>query len=258
MTAAGFVARMKAAMGAAMLVAMVTACTYAPPPPLPAMVMVPDGRLAILGPDPWFSMQILPQDWGVAGAGDDAAERLFVVRKQGIPSLHVINGDKGFVVARRTNAFLLSTPFLSWSWNMSHQGRGMHPVRLVIGFFGGDRTATIGGAGTYAWKGSDLPPFDRLLSVAWGDSALQRGNLTYGGGSNPAPAPREAQARYVVRGGREHTQSWWLENVDLAKTYGRLWSEDDIRAAKVVFIGVAADGGRAPVEAYVAGIVLSR
>lgn len=241
-------------VAAVLLGGLVAACATTPSPPAP--VMAPDGRLPILGPDPWFSMQILPQDWVVAGAAGEAADRLSIVRMQGIPALNVINGDDGFIVARRTNAFLLATPFLSWSWNMAHHGKGVHPVRLIVGFHGGDRRPA--GDRSTSWKGSELPPFDRMLSIAWGDSALQRGNLTYGGGDDPAPALPEAQARYIVRGGREHTQSWWLENVDLAKTYARLWPEDELRTVKVVFIGVGAVGDRPPVEANISGIVLSR
>jgi hypothetical protein len=241
--------------GAALVAGLVAACAADPATPPP--VMAPEGVLPVLGPDPWFSMQILPRDWVIAGPGGEAAGRLSIVRQQGIPALHVVNGDDGFVVARRTNAFLLATPFLSWSWNMTHHGRGIHPVRLVIGFDGGDSGGTRR-VGRLSWMGSDLPSFDRMLSVAWGESALQRGNLTYGGGDDPAPALAEAQARYIVRGGREHAQSWWLENLDLAKTYGRLWPEDEMRGVKVVFIGVAAVGGRPPVEAHVSGIVLSR
>ena len=63
--------------------------------------MAPDGRLPILGPNPWFSMQILPQDWVVAGAAGEAADRLSIVRMQGIPALNVINGDDGDVMGYR-------------------------------------------------------------------------------------------------------------------------------------------------------------
>ena len=237
----------------AALAVAVAACATVPQ----ARVVEPEGRLPVLGPSPAFSLEILPRDWIVEGAAGGAGSRLSIVRVQGIPALRVVNGRAGFVVARRTNAFLLATPFLSWSWNMAPHGAGLHPVRLLIGFHGGNPTSRSWGAQPFVWLGSALPPYDRLLTVAWGDSALQRGDLAAAVAEGKAPRS-EVQARYVARGGREQAGLWWLETVDLAKTYAVLWPRDDRRRVKVVFIGVSATGGRAPAAAHYSGIVLSR
>lgn len=238
----------------AVLFASVTACDAIGP----ASVVQPEGNLSVLGPTPRFSLEILPRDWVVDGSASGSGSRVSLERKQGIPSLRVLNGADGFVLARRTNAFLLATPFLSWSWNMTSHGAGLHPTRLLIGFKGGNPDSAGWGDQSFVWRGSSLPAYDRMLSVAWGDSALQRGNLVAAVTDDPAPPRPEVQARYVARGGRENSGLWWLETIDLSRTYGALWPGDDRGRVRVVFIGVAASGGQPPAEAHFSGIVLSR
>lgn len=214
----------------------------------------PEGALAVLRPLPGTSLEQLPGDWVMERNGPVRERQLGLTVKQGLPALSVVNGEASFIFARRTRAMMLATPFLSWSWNMEPPvGGGDHPTALVVGFHGGDPASTSRGGGWFRWLGSTLPPHDRMLLLGWGDSALQRGNLS------PSPV-REApsKARYVVRGGDENTRSWWLETLDLSALYARAWPKDDPGAVQVVFIGVAAIAGGAPAPAHVSGILLSR
>ncbi|NQU58915.1 MAG: DUF3047 domain-containing protein [Rhodospirillales bacterium] len=216
--------------------------------------VAPEGLLQVLGPFPGFSPVELPDDWAVEKEGGLDESQLQIVDKEGIPSLKVTNGVDSFIVVRRTRAMMLATPFLSWSWNIEPPSTsGYHPVRLVVGFYGGDPESPSRGSEPLRWLGSTLPAHDRALSMTWGESALQRGTL-----SPPPEADLRAAPRYSVRGGRENAGSWWLETVDLSDLYQRSWPKDDAGKTQVVFIGIAAAGGRPPAPAHVAGIILSR
>jgi len=217
--------------------------------------VAPEGLLHVLGPFPGFSPVELPGDWAIEKEGSLDESQLQVVDKQGVPSLKVTNGADSFVVVRRTRAMMLATPFLSWSWNIEPpSASGYHPIRLVVGFYGGDLKSPSRGGQPLRGLGSALPIHDRALSMTWGESALQRGTLS------PAPKSDDPRAapRYSVRGGRENAGSWWLETVDLSDLYQRSWPKDDFGKAQIVFIGIAAAGGRPPAPVNVSGIVLSR
>ncbi len=216
--------------------------------------VAPEGLLQVLGPFPGFSPVELPGDWALDKNGDLDESQLRIVNKEGVPSLMVTNGEDSFVVVRRTNAMMLATPYLSWSWNIAPPSTsGYHPIRLVVGFYGGDPASPSRGSEPLRWLGSTLPAHDRAIALTWGESALQRGTLSPPQDENTRVAPR-----YTVRGGRENAGSWWLETIDLSDIYRRLWPNDDTAVARVVFIGVAAGGGRPPAPAYVSGIILSR
>lgn len=212
----------------------------------------PEGRLDVLDALAGFSSGILPADWAVEGAGDVAETHLKVVDKDGVPALRVTNGPDSFVVVRRIEAMLLATPYLNWGWNMAPHGPGVHPVRLVIGYHGGNPESGSWGSRPFSWLGSALPPHDRAMAIIWGDSALGRGSLSRPGG-DPNLAPR-----YTARGGRENDDRWWLETVDLSRLYALAWPADDIARVQVVYIGIAAAGDRPPTAAHVSEIVLSR
>jgi len=216
-------------------------------------VVEPEGLLAVLGPFPGFSSVELPGDWTVEGDDPDE-EQVRAVQKDGIPALRVSNGEAPFMIVRRIRAMMLATPFLSWSWNIEPPSTtGFHPVRLVVGFKNTEPETGGWVEQPYSLFGSDLPPHDRAISMTWGASALQRGSLTQAAGKNQRAAPR-----YTVRGGRENAGSWWLETVDLSELYARAWPDAVLSNVQVVFIGIAAPGGRAPAPAHVSGIVLSR
>ncbi len=216
--------------------------------------VAPEGLLEVLGPFPGFSPVKLPGDWAVEKDGELNESQLQIVNMDGVPSLKVTNGEESFVVVRRTNAMMLATPYLSWSWYIEPpSASGYHPVRLVIGFYGGDPASPSRGSEPLRWLGSTLPPHDRALSLTWAESALQRGTLSPLKDKNKRAAPR-----YTVRGGRENAGSWWLETVDLSDIYRKAWPKDEGGDTRIVFIGIAASGGRTPAPAFVSGIVLSR
>ncbi len=193
--------------------------------------------------------------WIVEGA--DALDDSLVspVNKDGVPALRIVNGEDAFALLRPTRTLLMVTPYLSWAWNVDAQGPGRHPVRLMVGFSGG-RPPPPARKGRrrppQEWMEIPLPPHDRVLSVTWGDSALQRGSLTLGHGE-PGDIPI-----YTVRGGRENARSWWLETVDLSELYARAWPGDDLSLTHVTFVGVAATAMPPKAAAHVSGIVLSR
>ena len=212
-----------------------------------AVPVVADDTLDILAPLPGFTPQRLPAGWIIGGGAQAARDGITVVEVDGVPALKVVGGTQAFVLARRTRAVLLATPYLSWAWNVESHGGGLHPITLVIGFLGGGR-----GSQPLSWLGKALPPHDRILAIAWGDSALNRGSL------RPASADEPGMRRYVARGGRENSGSWWLETVDLSRLYSRAWPGDDIGQTRVTFIGLAAAGGPSPAAAHISGVKLSR
>ena len=209
-----------------------------------------EGKLDVLGPTPDLVAAGLPGDWVVQGRAEPGQAR--VIERDGVPALRLAPGARGFILARRTDALLLTAPYLSWSWNVEHHGDGLHPVRLIVGFHGG-------GAGrdgsSPSWSaGSALPVHDRSFAATWADSALRRGTLLR---PEPGEAPRAPV--YIVRGGRENANTWWLETIDLEQIYRNLWPGDDAARAQVVFIGLAVVGA-SDVNAvmHLSGIRLSR
>jgi hypothetical protein len=216
--------------------------------------VAPEGLLSVLGPFPDFSPEDLPDDWAIEKNGSLDSGQLRVVVKAGLDSLKITNAKDSFIIVRRTNAMLLATPFLSWSWLIEPPSTsGYHPVRLIVGFYGGALKDRSRSSQPFRWPGSSLPTHDRTMSLTWGESALQRGALV-----RPPPDSRDKAPRYTVRGGRENTGSWWLETVDLSKLYRQIWPEDNNASTKVVFIGIAAVAERIPASAHVSGITLSR
>jgi hypothetical protein len=208
------------------------------------------GKLDVLGPTRDFAAGGLPGDWVIEG--EAARDQLAVAERAGVPALRLINGEKGFVLVRRTRALLLATPYLSWSWNVDDHGQGNHPVRLIVGFWGGNPDSASWGSRPLVGLGTSLPPHDRSLAIAWADSALKRGSLVL-----PSAGKRHVPL-YVLRGGRENAGIWWFETADLADLYRRLWPNDRIERVQVMFIGLAVAGGRPIAPAYVSGLRLSR
>ncbi len=222
---------------------------------VPVVAVTPEGRLPVLGPEPGFSLQAPPPGWVMRG---DAAARLVVVEERGVPALRIGGGPDTVLAIRRTQATLLATPYLSWAWKVQAQDTGPHPVRLVVGFRGGRPGGDDGG---FTLLPPVLPDHDRVLAIAWGDSALRRGHL-----DRASPEPRVAAdpfsappVVYTQRGGRENADGWWLETVDLADLYARAWPADEVAAVEVVFVGLeGAAGSPSDPVARLAGVLLSR
>lgn len=240
--------RERAALPLALLLALLTACA-APRGPHD-LGAGPEGNLDVLGPTPDLVAAGLPGNWVNLGRVGSGQAR--VVELDGVPALQLIPGGEGFLVARRIEAPLFMTPYLSWSWNIEHHGAGLHPVRLVVGFHSGGKDA-VEDSSFPSPAGATLPFHDRSFAIAWADSALRRGSVVKPEASSPR-APL-----YIARGGRENAGSWWLETVDLHRIYRDLWPGDDPMRIRVVFIGLAAtpQTGATPI-AHVSGIRLSR
>lgn len=216
--------------------------------------VAPEGLLSVLGPFPGFSPLDLPIDWIIEKSDSLDVGQLRVVTKDGIPSLRITNSEDSFIIVRHTNAMMLATPFLSWSWLIEPPSTsGHHPVRMVIGFYGGASKGQRVSSQPFRWPGSSLPTHDRIISLTWGESALQRGTIVMPPKDSTNPVPR-----YTVRGGRENTGSWWVETVDLSDLYRKIWPEDNRAIVQVVFIGISAVAGHVPAPVHMSGIILSR
>lgn len=217
----------------------------------PQAAVSPEGEIAILDN---LTMPLapgsLPEDWVVDGPRDLLQGRLSRSFLDGYPALRVESGPTGFAAVRRTRAILLATPYLTWAWNAEPHGPKGHAAYLLVGFKGGRGDGrSLGGL----WPGGDLPEHDRLLAIAWGGSALQRGALHLAHeGQTGEPA------RYTARGGRENAGIWFREAVDLQDLYGRAWPGDDRNAVRIVFVGVAAAAGQLAAAMNFSGIMLAR
>ena len=211
-----------------------------------------EGKLDVLGPTPDLVAAGLPGDWVSQGRAGPGQAR--VVERDGVPALRLVPGGGGFIVARRLDATLLMSPYLSWSWNMENHGEGLHPVRLIVGFHGGHPDSAGRDRAAFAWLGAALPLHDRSFAIAWADSALRRGSVLKPEGAEGPRAPL-----YIARGGRENANTWWLETLDLERIYRELWPGDDTSRARVVFVGLAVTPAPfAAPAAFVSGIRLSR
>jgi hypothetical protein len=213
----------------------------------PRAVVEPEGRLDVFNPDT-ITGAFLPRDWVIDGP-NVAGTYLSTVVKDKTPALKIVNGEKSFIAVRRTQAMLLASSFLTWAWYMETPSSGAHPARLVIGFQGGGEKSRSWESRSFTWLDSPLPLHDRALAIVWGSSALQRGTIV---------RPAKGWPRYIARGGRENGGKWWLEYLDLAGLYRRLWPGDDLARVRIAFIGVAAAGGKPPSAAYISKIVISR
>jgi len=219
---------------------------------VPRATVDPAGRLDILGPGPGFSPAGGSGEWSVVDPGDGSGPQFATVETKGIRSLRVVSGRKPGVLFRHIDAILLVAPYLSWSWDVEPHAGTEHPVRVIVGFYGGNPASGSWGSRPMAWLGSDLPPYDHLLSIGWDASALRRGNL-----SPPREDPR-APRHYTERGGEENTGTWQFETVDLADIYRQAWPGDDLSRVKIMFVGIAAVGSEEPAAASFSGLVLSR
>lgn len=215
--------------------------------------VAPEGLLSILGPFTGFSTEDLPDDWALEKNGSFDEKQIKIVTKDGLPSLKITNAKNSFIIMRRTNAMMLATPFLSWSWLIeSPSTTGYQPVRMVIGFNGGDPRSQNGRSQPLKWLKRSLPTHDRTMSLVWGESALQRGSWVKPNSNSTNTIPL-----YTVRGGRENTGTWWLETVDLSDLYRQVWPKDNSANIRIVYVGIAAVADRVPAPAYVSDITLS-
>lgn len=216
--------------------------------------ITPEGLLNVLGPSPSFNPENPPKDWIIVRNGKIKKNQLQIAIKNGTRSLKVTNAENSFIIARRINAMMLATPFLSWSWLVEQQSTfGYHPLRIVIGFYGGDPKSRAESRQSLKWLGNTFPRHDRIINLTWGESALQRGTLM-----NTLLDNSSMTSSYIVRGGRENTGSWWLEAVDVSTLYRKSWPKDNKANARIVFIGIAAEAQRFSAPTQFSNIKLFR
>jgi len=203
-----------------------------------------------------FEIENLPPDWIVTG--DVSPSQITGGRATGYPMIGVTSGASAFLVARRTDAHLAVTPFLHWAWSVRKGAAEVHPVRIVAGIRSQPQDREKRGflAGLMATMSGNhgLPEHDRLIAVLWGHSALQRGMVS----PVTTIAKGRQQVQYTARGGRENTGAWWDDSVDLSRLFKESWPNDDVLAARVVFIGIAAQSAPATQTMSVGGLRLSR
>lgn len=210
----------------------------------------PEGYLEIFGPLAGFENGHPPSSWvsrGLDGPGGLAAV-VRSVESAEAPALLAESGDRPYLFVRRTRARLLATPFMSWSWKVEPHGGDIHPVRLIVGFYGGDPKSGSRGSQPFAFIGDPIPAFDRALELVWTADA---GHL----GAFPI---NDRSSRYAVRGGAGSTGIWWQENVDLEAVYRGLWPKDELVRVEITFVGIAVGAAPEVARARFADLALSR
>ncbi len=223
---------------------LVASCT------VPRADISPEGYLEVFGPTTTVTKTSLPAEWFVDGMteGIFLESRLNIDNIGGSPALNLSAGAKRYVLAKRTKASLLATPFLNWSWNFPAFQGEEHPIRLIIGFYGGDPKSGSWGSQPLVYLGHKAPPYDRAISIIWHRNALLRGTIN----------TNSKLPKYIARGGLENTDKWHTENIDLATLYKRIWPKDEHSKVKIMFAGFAATRNAYPIDAIFADLVLSR
>ncbi len=197
-------------------------------------------RIDVLNWKHQFSSHHLPNGWIISGMDpEDLFEtrgklpNIYMIRKNGHPGVHLQSTKEDFILARHTNARLLVSPFLLWRWYLSEHRTEDHPVSMIVGFYGGAPESEPISQQNRIWKGEELPPFDRVISIGFNELALRRGNMFSKG----------QMKYYVQRGGVEQTNKWHDEAADLSQIYKWAWPEDDQKNVHVTFVGMTARAG---------------
>lgn len=209
----------------------------------------PEGALEVFSTGTLVRGSTLPDDWVIeADGGADARRNIEVDASSGSATLTLRPAATRYVLARRTKATLLASPYIGWTWQMSAQSGHEGDIRMIIGFYGGNPESRSWGGEPFARLGTRLPPFDRAISILWGGSALERGSLS----------TSTAIPEYIARGGAEHEDRWWTDNLDLAELYRKAWPDDRFERTRIMFVGFAVAAEPAAAEAKFGDIVLYR
>jgi hypothetical protein len=221
---------------------------------IPRADISPEGYLEVFGPSTFITKTSLPAEWFVDGITETKLlrARVKLVKIDSSPTLNLSPAATSYVFAKRTKASLLATPFLSWSWNIPAFQGEEHPIRLIIGFYGGNSKSGGWGSQPLVYLGKKAPPYDRAITIVWHRNALLRGML-YANQKLP---------KYIARGGIENTDKWQTEHIDLAKIYRRIWPKDEHAKIQIMFAGFAATSGIPPtnnsIGAAFADVILSK
>lgn len=217
---------------------------------VPRADISPEGYLEVFGPSTTFKKINLPPVWFVDGMekADFISNEFNVETIGGSPALNLSASRQSYIFAKRTKASLLATPFLSWSWNVPSFRGEIYPIRLLIGFYGGDPKSGSWGSQPLVYTGKIAPAYDRAISIIWHRNALLRGTIDR---SSKLP-------KYIARGGIENTDKWHTENVDLAALYKRIWPNDEHHKIQIMFAGFATTPTNSPSSAAFADFVLAK
>lgn len=213
--------------------------------PTKELVIGKGSRIDVLNARHRFGPNHIPAGWVVEGRDKDSVfsqngklPNIYMSRHDGVTGVHIQSNQTDFILARYQDTRVLVTPFLVWNWHVSEHQGPHHPVRLLVGFYGGNPQSPPLQQNQMVWRGDGLPPFDRVLAIGYDQTALKRGNIY----------PMGQVKYYVQRGGLEQTNRWHNEAVDLSLLYQQAWPSDQVAKAKITFIGMAStprsgDGG---------------
>lgn len=216
---------------------------------VPQAEVAPEGTLEVFGAATLTRDGRLPPDWVIDSESAEAESAIHVERDEGRRAILTLSTTHDrFILARRTKATLLATPYLGWSWKMDAPAKREEDIRLIVAFHGGNPESRSWGSEPFAYLGLKLPPFDRVIALVWGRSALERGSLALEG----------AIPQYVARGGPEHLDAWWSDNIDLAALYRKAWPGDRTERVRIMFVGFAVAEGNGEAKAAFGDIVLYR
>lgn len=211
------------------------------------------GSLNIFSTDQLFDIAHIPDDWVVSD--NIPTKAIFATSTLGSSTVSIISAANQYHFARRVQASLLATPYLSWRWKLQAGKWKYHPVRIIVGFSGGGATPSPPTLFNKLFPGPALPPHDRVLSFLWAPSALMRGYL------KPIPNSGKSskkESHYVVRGGTENVGFWWHDTVDLASLYKSSWPTDAQELVQIRFIGVDSGASKSQITTYISDLRLSR
>lgn len=193
-------------------------------------------------------VSMLPGRWVIDSPVPVTDTEIRFVRREGVRTVELSGGEVPYILAQDVTANLFLTPYLRWLWHFDDPGNLEHPVSLIIGYTSGNPLPK-GQAGSASI--GNLADYDRLILIGFGSSPLQRGSFF------PA-SDKGTVARYILRGGPEHSGKWWPETVDLAKLYRRGWPADNFNNVRISFIGIAVEGAKGPHAARFSAIELMK
>ena len=86
----------------------------------------PEGTLEVFSPSSLGPQRGLPGDWVIEADGNgDARRNIAVETAAGDATLTLKTGAPRFIMARRTKATLLASPYMGWSWRMTARAKAL-------------------------------------------------------------------------------------------------------------------------------------
>jgi len=215
--------------------------------PLVAPVVDPYVQVVVIGPSDRFDLAQLPQHWYAATAATGGVPKITLARQQNVLALRLTADLQGSLVGRKINIPLLNMPYLRWGWFLE-PAAAVPPgqaalqrdepevwMRVVVGI----RISPDPAPGTVA---PGPPQIERTVSLEWRAGAAQ---------------PPAAGGSVAMRLGGADAGKWLFEAVDLSRIFSAAWPQDNIGAARIVFVAVGAGPTAVPAAGYIAEVVLA-